>query len=97
MQSCEAFGELNREKFTSRRAAASLHDCYSPPAKLHTVFTSPTIGYSNLHSSGRQSTVACLSCSTLFWILLVAAFIIAELGLTVILVHLSTRSLPDRR
>ncbi|HWZ73573.1 MAG TPA: hypothetical protein VN326_19130 [Casimicrobiaceae bacterium] len=40
--------------------------------------------------------MACLSCSTLFWIAVVAAFVIAELGLTMILVHLSTRSLPDR-
>jgi hypothetical protein len=33
----------------------------------------------------------------LFWVVLVAAFIVTELCLTVILVHLSTKSLPDRR
>jgi hypothetical protein len=45
----------------------------------------------------RQSIVSCLSCSTLFWIVLVAAFIVTELALTMILVHLGTRSLPDQR
>jgi Na+(H+)/acetate symporter ActP len=44
----------------------------------------------------RQSIVACVSCSTLFWIVLVAAFIVTELAVTAILVHLSTGSLPDR-
>jgi hypothetical protein len=87
----------DREKLTFRgAAAASLHDCYSPPAKLHTVFTPPTTCYSNRRTSGGNM-MAGLSCSTLFWVVLFAAFIAAALGITAILVHLSTRSLPDRR
>jgi hypothetical protein len=43
----------------------------------------------------RHNIVICLFSSTLLWIVLIAAFVVAELGLTVILVHLSTRSLPD--
>jgi hypothetical protein len=35
-------------------AAASLHDCYSLSAKLHTVFTPPTISYSNFYASGAK-------------------------------------------
>jgi len=41
--------------------------------------------------------MAGLSCSTLFWVVLFAAFIAAELGIMAVLVHRSTRSLPDRR
>jgi hypothetical protein len=78
-------------------ADASLQDCYGLSAKFDTVFTPAVIRCSNFHI-GRQSIVACLSsCSTLFWVLLVAAFIVTELGATAILVHVSTRSPSDRR
>ena len=77
--------------------AVSLHDCYSLPAKLDTVFTRPALVYGYFYAPDAHNIVTCLSSSTLLWIVLIAAFVVTELGLTAILVHLSTRSLPDRR
>lgn len=77
--------------------AGSLQDCYGLPAKFDTVFTPAAIRCSNFHI-GRQSIVACVSsCSTLFWVVLVAGFIVLELGATAILVQMSTRPSSDRR
>jgi hypothetical protein len=45
-------GRAYRSSWRGPGAAASLHDCYSLPAKLHTVFTPPTISYSNFYASG---------------------------------------------
>jgi hypothetical protein len=41
--------------------------------------------------------MVCYSCSTAFWVILFAAFIVMELGVTAILVYLSTESPPEQR
>jgi hypothetical protein len=42
-------------------------------------------------------TVDSLYSSTLFWIIITGAFIAAELGITMMLVRLCTRPMPDRQ
>src|SRR5450755_574937 len=72
-------------------AAVCLQHRYSLLAKFHTVFTFPATCYS-YRQHPTPSIMVCLSCSTAFWVVLFATFIVLELGVTAILMHLSTRS-----
>jgi hypothetical protein len=68
----------------------SHRDFYNRRMKLDTAFTPAAISLSRTCAT-LLGTVDSLSPSTLFWILLAAAFIATELGVTLTLVWLSAR------
>jgi hypothetical protein len=80
---------------TRARKRAPLFELYGAPPKFAAIFTRVAVGCHRVLANEQARTLDALSNSTLFWIMVAAAFIVAELGVILILVRLSVR--PMRR
>jgi hypothetical protein len=82
---------------TRVRKRAPLFELYGTPPKFAAIFMRAAVGWHRILANEQPRTLDALSNSTLFWIVVAVALIIGELGVTLMLVHLSVRPMHSRR